>query len=584
MATVGRSQSMPKLGRSPSRPGRPSTGPSWPKRPAGSAHGRTQKDGSGAGLQKTGSFSRLQKSDSFAHVPQAVRLEFYRYSTPLKGPMGRMNVHQVSKNFKFYGYVEELECRSVTVEQVLQIKNYAVGNCYAWSIPASTLNFYHIHEWMVRPATRELNSAMMEHLSERKLLPNWFISHYWGEHLEKFLEGVRQHLAVRGLSGRTGYWLGAFATRHTDFTDTGTFSPHVWSKVAEAAHFRLLLVLNSTDLKNPAPALARSWCAFECALCLDCTALSMDVASVRAQDVQVLTCGLTSSEICSSKYCPGVGLHLKQRREVSFPVEVAEAPLRFALEKTEASKEEDREKLLRSLAVPEGEEEEVETYQRMTRRLRSMLLLVFWPFMLCNASSEKKQLLSDMAKAIQGDYWRKSLTLNLGGCDFSKKEILQLALNSLPPNLEWLKLDFQFSKLEDLSLPSLARVLPPNLHTLFFNAAGCGITDRGVFSFLGKLPQGVTKVTMRLQHTKVSPGLLELSKDGPTALQKWAKLSYSERADALKEKLEVLERKKNPLAAPHPSQVNRKMALESLALLPPQAIAEHVRHNDVNCT
>ena len=25
-----------------------------------------------------------------------------------------------------------------------------------------------------------------------------------------------------------------------------------------------------------------------------------------------------------------------------------------------------------------------------------------------------------------------------------------------------------------------------------------------------------------------SPGLLELSKDGPTALQKWAKLSYSE--------------------------------------------------------
>eukprot|EP00913_Durusdinium_trenchii_P003202 g2961.t1 len=220
--------------------------------------------------------------------------------------------------------------------------------------------------------------------------------------------------------------------------------------------------------------------------------------------------------------------------------------------------QEDREKLLRSLAVPEGEEEEVETYQRMTSGL-------------FGAEIGLRQLLSDMAKAIQGDYWRKSLTLNLGGCDFSKKEILQLALNSLPPNLEWLKLDFQFSKLEDLSLPSLARVLPPNLHTLFFNAAGCGITDRGVFSFLGKLPQGVTKVTMRLQHTKVSPGLLELSKDGPTALQKWAKLSYSERADALKEKLE------NPLAAPHPSQVNRKMALESLALLPPQAIAEHVR-------
>lgn len=32
------------------------------------------------------------------------------------------------------------------------------------------------------------------------------------------------------------------------------------------------------------------------------------------------------------------------------------------------------------------------------------------------------------------------------------------------------------------------------------------IPPAGVFSFLGKLPQGVTKVTMRLQHTKVSPG------------------------------------------------------------------------------
>ena len=29
-----------------------------------------------------------------------------------------------------------------------------VVNCYNWSIPASSLNFYHIHEWLVRPATR----------------------------------------------------------------------------------------------------------------------------------------------------------------------------------------------------------------------------------------------------------------------------------------------------------------------------------------------------------------------------------------------------------------------------------------------
>eukprot|EP00913_Durusdinium_trenchii_P003205 g2964.t1 len=409
---------MPKLGRSPSRPGRPSTGPSWPKRPAGSAHGRTQKDGSGAGLQKTGSFSRLQKSDSFAHVPQAVRLEFYRYSTPLKGPMGRMNVHQVSKNFKFYGYAQIFEAmmfitraptdkdfmsqldegqkatvgdalgktlqnlasseeeRQLIQELTRKMKGHGsefLKNPEEFSAKATQLvmellegspeekeaakkeisempetapalsadeeataiqklkdmekefeeNRGDIEHALDEEATaiqklKDMEKEFEEHygdieqaldevdqgihgndgfgtcMSRTFMLKAFtsilrFISHYWGEHLEKFLEGVRQHLAVRGLSGRTGYWLGAFATRHTDFTDTGTFSPHVWSKVAEAAHFRLLLVLNSTDLKNPAPALARSW------------------------------------------YCPGVGLHLKQRREVSFPVEVAEARARERL-------------------------------------------------------------------------------------------------------------------------------------------------------------------------------------------------------------------------------------------------------------
>ena len=39
-------------------------------------------------------------------------------------------------------------------------KRSKVGNCYAWSIPASTLNFYHIHEWMVRPATRQAQSCL----------------------------------------------------------------------------------------------------------------------------------------------------------------------------------------------------------------------------------------------------------------------------------------------------------------------------------------------------------------------------------------------------------------------------------------
>ncbi|CAL1172005.1 unnamed protein product [Cladocopium goreaui] len=567
---MGRSQSMPKVG--PPQPGRHNL-----QRPAsGGALAKGKK------VAASNSCSALHRSESLAQMPAAVRLEFFRYSTPLKGPMGRINVKQVTKNFKFYGYVPELELRSVMAEQVMQIKNYAVVNCYNWSIPASTLNFYHIHEWVVRPATRELNSSMMEHLSPKKLVPNWFVSHYWGENLEKFLDGLKQHLTVRNLSGRTGYWIGAFASRHQDFAtaELGEMSTTPLAKVAEAAHFRMLLITDaSPEVAMPAALFTRTWCTFELALCLDCTALCVDVCAVRNKDAEVLTCGLTSQEICSSKYCPGVGIHLKQQRERNFPLEVAKAALDFSIEKTHASREEERQRLLGCMALPLEGEEQVETYQRMTRRLRSFLLLAFWPHVLCRADLQDKAYMSmllDMAKGIQGDYWRTSLSLMLAGCDLAKKELLDLAMQSLMSNLEWLKLDLQFTNLEDASLSSLAKALPPKLKTLGVDLAGCSISDRGVFSFLSKLPNTVTKVTMKLQHTKVTPGLLELSKDGPCALLKWSNLSHSERVQALKEKMEIIEGRKNPLAAPNPSQVNRKVALENLAILPPNAIADQV--------
>ncbi|CAJ1349702.1 unnamed protein product, partial [Effrenium voratum] len=257
---LARSQSMPKLQARQAVDSRPSTSnggsrpgtSSWPAMPGRPAT----------------SPGTLTRADSLAMMPAAVRLEFHRYSTPMKGPLGRTNIKQVSKHFQFRGYVEELQGRSITMEQLLQLKHFAVGNCYNWGISASVLDFYHLHEWIVRPATRELNSAMMEHLSDCKLLPNWFVSHYWGQHIEQFVGGLRQHLAVRGLSGRTGYWICAFANRHSEFhADVGatpTSSP-LFSAI-EAAHFRVLLVLDSSpDFPGPATVLSRSWCAFECA-------------------------------------------------------------------------------------------------------------------------------------------------------------------------------------------------------------------------------------------------------------------------------------------------------------------------------
>ena len=90
--------------------------------------------------------------------------------------------------------------RSFTALMSERLSAVKVRQCYSWGMQPSALNFHSIHEWIVKPATRpngkrakppalschlhddvlkcflsarEYNSSMMEHLSDRKLVPNW---------------------------------------------------------------------------------------------------------------------------------------------------------------------------------------------------------------------------------------------------------------------------------------------------------------------------------------------------------------------------------------------------------------------------
>ncbi|CAE7452870.1 unnamed protein product [Symbiodinium natans] len=518
----------------------------------------------------------LSRTESLSRMPAPVRLEFQRHSAPATGPMGRSNVKAVGKWFKFQSYIDGLENRSVTMPQLVQISSFAVRQCYSWGMQPSALNFHSIHEWIVKPATREYNSSMMEHLSDRKLVPNWFVSHFWGDRMQKFLECLRQHLAVRGLSARTGYWLFAFANRHHDLTPSSMSSLSDSHAAIRASNFRMLMVLG--DSPDVHLSFSRAWCAYEWALCLDSATLSVDVATL-GQDVEIITSGLTTSEVCSNKYYPGSGVTAKNHREAGFPLHVVKEALAFNLNKAEASDEVDRQRLTHAfIGLAQPLEEDTDGIQKMTRRLRSFLLLLLWPNVLFQASQDKDymRVLGDVAKAIQGDWWRKSLRLSLAGCDFSNKEVLAMGLQSLPKSLETLKLDLQFTGLDDMSLTPVAQDLPERLQNLTLDLSGCHITDRGVLAFLKKLSPDLAEVTIKMQHTSVSKGLLALSRDGPSALQKWALLSHQERAEVLAAKLEIIERKKNPSVAPTPAHVNKKAALESMLNLAPSKITPNV--------
>lgn len=513
-------------------------------------------------------------------MPAPVRLEFQRYSSPASGPMGRSNVKMVGKHFKFQAYIEGLENRSINMPQLMQINSFAVRQCYSWGLTAAALDFHNIHEWIVKPATREFNSSMMEHLSDRKLVPNWFISHFWGDPMQKFLECLRQHLSVRGLSARTGYWLFAFANRHHDLVPNAMSGLADAHAAVRASNYRVLMVMGASQQSHV--YFSRAWCSYEWALCLDSSTLAVDIAAMN-QDVEIITSGLTTSEVCSNKYYPGSGVSAKNSREASFPLEVVKEALAFNLNKTQASSEVDRQRLMRGFVDIAQPEEDTDGLQKMTRRLRSFLLLLLWQNVLVQASRDKDHMcvLGDVAKAIQGDWWRRSLRLSLAGCDFSSEDVLTMGMQSLPKSLEILKLDLQFTGLDDGSLSTVAQQLPECLQSFTLDISGCHVTDKGVLAFLKKLNPDLAEVTIKMQHTTVSKGLLALSRDGPTALQKWALLSHQERAEALAAKLEIIERKKNPSVAPTPAHVHKKAALESLLNLAPSKISadvlEHVK-------
>eukprot|EP00931_Biecheleriopsis_adriatica_P038406 TRINITY_DN22000_c0_g1_i2.p1 TRINITY_DN22000_c0_g1~~TRINITY_DN22000_c0_g1_i2.p1 ORF type:complete len:650 (-),score=118.74 TRINITY_DN22000_c0_g1_i2:14-1720(-) len=487
-------------------------------------------------------------------MPSGVRLDFFRHSTPVTGAMGRKNIKTVSKRFKFQGYIEDPGLRSIMLGQLLQVQDFAAGQCNIWGVETASISICNIMEWVVKPCTREPNSAFIEHMTNTGLMPAWFVSHWWGDLMDKFLKCIRQQIAVRGLSSKTGYWVCAFANRHHDALDASIAADPKETtcyKAMQAAHFRVLLIVNSSACPvGPGIPFNRTWCAFEC----ERSAPFFDVAATTEAicdeevPIQLITSGLTSSEQCANKYIAGRGYEAKIQREEGFPPVIAKAAMLFSLKKTQTSIEDDRNRILNFIAGSEAGSEppiEHDSYHKISRRLRSLFSLILWPQILAgDAPSEKGayaaylSMLRDLAKAIQGDWWRKSLTLCLAGSSLHDPEIAELVMHSIPSKLQTLKLGLQHSGLTDASLASMPSCLPDTLQNILVDVSGCeDITDTGVQSFLAKLPRKMQSIEIVFNDTKVSRGLLELAKDGPQAVVEWARSSEDKRKVILTLKL-----------------------------------------------
>lgn len=386
---------------------------------------------------------------------------------------------------------------------------------------------------------------MAEHLSCRKNLPTWFVSHYWGELASDLLKSIKCQADVRTLSSNlTFYWISAYAQRQHELQSDicSDYRQSSFFKAMRTANFKVLLVVNLSTCS----ALSRLWCLFECLMCCDRYSQVLDVAGCGAEQIELLTTGLTTAEVHAHTYYPGRGHSAKVRRESSFPMELVRAVVALDVTKLETGQREDKVRILNCIAgQPLDEEpcEEHDKYYEAGRRIRGLLASVFWHRAMAecprqHCMKKHRAFLEELAKVIKGDWWKKCLSVFVGGCSMDHPEMVDLVVQCIPPNLVRLKLDFRHSGLDSHSFTGMSQVLPKSLQEFSIDVSGCkSISNECVITFLKQLPDHVQKLELGLAETKVSSGLLMLSTEPLDKLRNWANGTPAEKESILVEKM-----------------------------------------------
>jgi len=249
----------------------------------------------GTGPSRTGSPKSLQSAATLSLsrlewprlVPEVIRGDFHTLGLPRKGQSSAKHIAQVSKYFKFKGHIEGGENRGILLPQMHEIYHYAEVHWQEWKVDRNNFNLYDIYKWLITPLTKENSSSMVEHLAERRQAPLWYVCHWWGDPVAKFLQCVRQHFFVRDLVEFSAYWVSAFALRPHDPQDghSSDSTQTSFFKAMHTARFKVLLVIDSgSETKGPGTVFKRVWCCFEWSMMVDQPTL-MDTAICIGQGV-----------------------------------------------------------------------------------------------------------------------------------------------------------------------------------------------------------------------------------------------------------------------------------------------------------
>ncbi|CAJ1433621.1 unnamed protein product, partial [Effrenium voratum] len=487
-------------------------------------------------------------------------------------PTDAEHVHSLQVAFPFRGYIEETELRAISPEQLAVVLSFAQEHCRKWhdfnqrsktcgkALSLEMLNLYHLTAWVIIPATQERNCAMVELLSEKSQVPEWFVSHWWGEPIVAFHRCVELHRKIRDLPDTVGYWVCAYANRQHALKGEVTADPRETSffRALQLSKGVLLILDEATADSGPATPFTRIWCAFE-----EFVALRrgerrlLDIAADSSVKTQLLTEGVAPADEEEARKC-GAGYpaaKVRSDREKSFPLEVLKAGLTLQLERAQASEESDRWHILNCIAGRGLDLEPLAShpsYERVNRTLRAIFAVAGWrqaveldiaealglPEVL-RADEEREQLVLDFTGS-QGIGDRhaaqlgaalapglRDLELSCRWCtEVSHEFLVQLApsLRTLTSLLR-LKLGFGFAakRVQPVGVEALANALPRSLKELFldFND-GNSLGDESLQAIALRMPPELEILTLCMAgwvHLG-DLGLVALARSLPSTLRR----------------------------------------------------------------
>ncbi|CAE7557559.1 Igfals [Symbiodinium natans] len=387
------------------------------------------------------------------------------------------------------------ERSGITIPQIQALLGFMQGMVQLWSgtfgaesgLPLSfeRFNLYHADYWILNPATAGMGGhgcSYVELVAESATAqcPGFFVSHAWLEPIVLFLRCLRRHAAVRELGQDTAYWVCAYANNQHALGHAIPADPRKSSFYLAMMLCRgVLLVLDAA-----ATPFQRIWCCFEEAIAIEnSAALYLDVAATSGDVAHILTDGLAGKE---AKLLPLLGLLAKSRREEAFPAELLQRALSVRIELAESSREEDKKRILNSIACPlartrtldEVAVQEHERFGMVNRALAGHFAMS--SLYACHAQDQDA---SSLLRALHADATRSALRLSLTGCKHFRDAELGALMAHLPTALLSLRLDLGHTGLTTFEV---GEALCPQLQTLQLRFSGPSLREaHGIAALLG---------------------------------------------------------------------------------------------------